>query len=88
MSKLEETLKSPHVQIAISAGISILAIASFSKWVLTDPINPLLLTIPPLIEVVYEGLLNKYKAAKFLKTWYWVCAILLSTVLLIAIHLV
>ena len=42
----------------------------------------------PLIEVYYEGLLSKYKEAKFLKTGYWICAILLSTALLILLHLI
>ena len=42
----------------------------------------------PLIEVYYEGLLIKYKEAKFLKTGYWICAILLSTALLILLHLI
>ena len=82
------TLKNSHIQIAIAAGISILAFACCSAWVLPRPIDELLLTIPPLIEVVYEALSNKYKGAKFLKTWYWVCAIIFSTAFLIILHLV
>ena len=88
MLNLKETLKSSHAQMAFAAGISILAIASFSAWVIPEPINPLLLAIPALIEAVYEGLLKKFKQAKILKTWYWVCAILLSTALIMILHLV
>jgi len=88
ISKIKEKLKTSHFHIALAAGISILAIATFSKWVFTKPVNPFLLTIPPLIEAAYEGVLKKYKEAKFLKTWYWVCAIILSTAIIIIVHLV
>jgi hypothetical protein len=74
--------------MALAAGISILAIASFSAWVLPRPIDPLLLTIPPMIEVLFEGLSKKYEGAWFLRTWYWICVILLSTALLIFFHAV
>ena len=88
MSKFEKLLKSPHIQIALAAGISILLIASFSKWVLEKPINPFLLAVPALIEVVYEYYLKKDKESKILKTWYWVCGILFSTILIIFIHMI
>jgi len=88
MSKLKKLLKSPHIQIALAAGISILLIASFSKWVLEKPINPFLLTIPALIEVGYEYFLKKDKESKIVKTWYWVCGILFSTILIIFIHMI
>jgi len=88
MSKLKKMLNSPRAQMAFATGVSILAIACASRWLLPKPINPLLLTIPPLIEATYEGLLKKYKEARFLKAWYWVGAILLSTSLLIILHLV
>ena len=88
MPNLTKMLKTSHAQMAFAAGVSILAIAGFSAWVLPEPINPLLLAIPALIEVIYEGLLKKYKQAGFLKAWYWVCAILLSTVLIMILHLV
>jgi hypothetical protein len=74
--------------MAFAAGISVITIACFTRWVLAKPIDPMLLTIPPLIEVTYEGLLKRYKGAKFLKTWYWVCAIIFSTAVLIILHLV
>ena len=88
MSKLKILLKSPHIQIALAAGTSILLIASFSKWVLEKPINPFLLTIPALIEVGYEYFLKKDKESKIVKTWYWVCGILFSTILIILIHMI
>ena len=88
MSKIEKLLKSPHIQIALAAGTSILLIASFSKWVLEKSINPFLLTIPALIEVAYEYFLKKDKESKIVKTWYWVCGILFSTILIILIHMI
>jgi len=87
MLSLKKMLKSPHIQIALAAGSSIIAFACFSRWVLLNPISPMLLAIPPLIEAFYEGLLKKYKDAAFLKTWYWVTAILLSTALIMILHL-
>ncbi len=88
MSKIKEWLKSSRAQMAFATGVSILMIACASRWLLPKPINPFLLAIPPLIEALYEGLLKKYKEARFLKACYWVSAILLSTALLIIFHLV
>jgi 4-amino-4-deoxy-L-arabinose transferase-like glycosyltransferase len=80
-------LKSSHSQIALATGLSILLIASSSAWILEKSINPFLLAVPPLIEAAYEGLLKKNKESKFLKTWYWVCGIIFSTILIIFIHM-
>jgi hypothetical protein len=88
MLNLKKTLKSSHIQIALAVGFSIIAFACFSKWILARPLRPMLLTIPPLIEAFYEGLRKKYKDARFLKTWYWVVAIISSTVLIMILHLV
>ena len=88
ISKLKKLLKSSHFQIALASGFSILLIASFSRWVFEKPINPFLLTVPPLIEVAYEGILKKHKESKYLKTWYWVCGILFSTILIILMHMI
>ena len=86
MPELNEYLRSPHIQIAIAAGVSILAIATSSVWVPMAPFDPLLLTIPPLIEVAHGVLYKKRKDAWYVKTWYWVCAILVSTALLILLR--
>ena len=88
MANVKKFLKSSHSQIAFASGISILMIACFSKWVLDKPIHPFLLTVPPLIEVAYEGLLKKNKESKILKTWYWVCAIIFSTLLIMLAHMI
>lgn len=87
MNKIKEYLKSPHIQIAMAAGFSIILIACATKWILLKPIDPLLLTIPALAEVAYEGLLKKYSSAKFMKTWIWVCTILFSTLLIISMQM-
>lgn len=87
-TKLRSLLRSSRIQIAIASGTSILIIAICSKWVLDEPMHPFLLTVPPLIEVTYEGLLKKHKNSYILKTWYWVCGILISTILIIIIHII
>jgi hypothetical protein len=86
MPDLKEYLRSPHIQIAIATGVSILAFATSSVWVTMHFLDPLLLTIPPLIEVVHWALYQKSKDAWYMKTWYWVCAILVSTALLILLR--
>lgn len=88
MKKLVELIKSPHIQIALATGISIVVMAYFSKRVLEKPISYLSLAIPPFIALIFETLLDKYKTSKFLKTWYWVNAVLISAVLIILLHLI
>ena len=86
MSKIIELLKSPHIQIALATGISIIGLAYFSKRILPEPIGYLSLAIPPFIATVYEAVINKYKDSWFCTTWYWVVAIFLATALVIGFH--
>ncbi|MBT8377693.1 MAG: hypothetical protein KJN64_00525 [Ignavibacteria bacterium] len=86
MKKIKELLKSPHIQISIATGISILAIAYFSKYVLLKPIGYLPTAIPPFFMVIYEAVLTKYKGHKITTTWYWITAVLLSTAIVIVLH--
>ena len=86
MPDFKEYLRSPLIQIAIAAGVSILAIATSSVWLPMTPLDPLLLTIPALLEVVHGVLYKKRKDAWYAKTWYWVCTILISTALLILLR--
>ena len=83
MSSIKKMLMSSHTQIALAAGFSILLIASFSKWVLSKPINPFLLAVPPLIEAAYEYFVKKDKESKLCTTWYWIVAILIATAIVI-----
>lgn len=85
MSRLKKWVRSSHVQIAFAAGSSILIIASVSKWVIKEPINPFLLAVPPLIEAAYEYVLKRNKDSKITKTWYWVAAIMISTALILLV---
>lgn len=87
MRKIKDFFKSPHIQIALTTAVSIIAIAYFSKRVLPAPINNLLTAIPPFIALFFEGVLSKHKGKKIATTWYWVAAILLSTALIILINL-
>jgi hypothetical protein len=88
MKKTKELLKSPHIQISIATGISIIVIAYFSKHVLPEPIGYLPTAIPPFFMVIYEAVVAKYKNSKITKTWYWVTAILISTALVIMFHMI
>ncbi len=83
MSKIKELVKSPHIQISLATGISIIALAYFSKRVLPEPLGYLALAIPPFIATIYESVLGKYKNSKICTTWYWVAAIIFATALVI-----
>jgi hypothetical protein len=83
MPKSMFSLKEPLIQIAIAAGVSILAFATATIWFPMRPFDPLLMTIPALIEVFHGALYRKHKGAPFMKTWYWICGITVSTALLI-----
>jgi predicted histidine transporter YuiF (NhaC family) len=88
MKKTKELLKSPHIQISIATGLSIIVIAYFSKHVLPEPIGYLPTAIPPFFMVIYEAVVAKYKNSKITKTWYWVTAIFISTALVIMFHMI
>lgn len=88
MSKFNELIKSPHIQIALATGVSIIVLAYFSKKILPEPIGYLPLAIPPFIATIYEAVANKYKNKKITTTWYWVAAILLATVFVIVLYAV
>jgi predicted histidine transporter YuiF (NhaC family) len=85
MSKLKELIRSPRRQIELATGISIIAIACFSKWVLPRPIGYLPTALPPFIATVYEALLNRNKDHRVFTTWYWIAAIFLTTALVIVL---
>ncbi len=87
MSKLVKILKSPHVQIALATGISIIIMAYFSKRVLPKPIGYLPTAIPPFLMVIYEALMGRHKNKKICTTWYWVVAIFFTTAIIIIIHM-
>ena len=83
MSKFKDFFESPHIQISLATGVSILVLAYFSKHVLPEPIGYLPLAIPPFVATIYESVLGKYKNSKICTTWYWIVAILVATALVI-----
>ncbi len=87
MSKIKDFFLSPHIQIALATGISIIILAWVSKRVLAEPMHNLVLAIPPLIAAVYESLMNKYKDKKICTPWYWSTAVLGTTALIILFYL-
>lgn len=86
MSKLKNLLKSPHIQIALATGVSIVVMAYFSKRVLPEPIGYLPMAIPPFIALVYENVLNKHKKKKIATTLYWIVAIFAFTTMVIIMY--
>ena len=86
MGKINEFFKSPHIQIALATGVSIVVMAYFSKRVLSEPIGYLPMAIPPFIALVYENVLNKFKKKKVATAWYWIIAIFVATALIILLY--
>ena len=64
--KLKVFFSSPHIQIALATGFSIILMAIFSKRILSEPIGYLSLAIPPFIAAIFELLFEKHKDTKFL----------------------
>jgi len=86
MSNLKKLLKSPHIQIALASGISIIVMAYFSKRILPKQIGYLPTAIPPFLMAIYEAFLARHKNNRICTTWYWVAAIFISTALIIVLH--
>ena len=86
MIKFMKFIKSPHIQIALVTGFSIIVMAYFSKRILPEPIGYIPLAIPPFIATLFEALLGKYPESKLLKAVYWVAAILIATFLVIVLN--
>ena len=87
MSKLKELIKSPHIQIALATGLSIIIMAYVSRWFLPKPIGYLPNAIPAFLVVIYEGLLGRYKNTRICTTWYWIVAIFIITAIVIVFHM-
>ena len=87
MSKIKEYLRNSHIQISIATGISIIALAYFSKRVLPEPLSYLELAAPPFIATIFESLLAKHKDKKYMQTWVWVVAIVVATTLVIILNI-
>lgn len=88
MSKFKELAKSPHIHIALATGFSIVIMAYVSKKILLEPMDTILLAIPPFFMVLYEIFAGSLKKSRFFKTWYWITAILLSTSIIIFIYMI
>ncbi len=86
MSKVRDFFKSPHIQIALAIGFSIIVLAYVSKRILSEPMGKIALAIPPFIGTIFEIMLGRYKESKICTAWYWVVAILASTGLIILFH--
>jgi hypothetical protein len=87
MASFKDMINSPHIQIALATGASIITMAYFSKRILAEPIGYLPLAVPPFIATVYEVFSSRYKDSKILKTWYWISAIFLATCIVILFYM-
>lgn len=78
----------PQVQIALALGASIIALAWVSKRVLDEPMRPLALGLTSFVVLVYEMVSVRYAERRWTRSRYWVAAVLLTTVVVILLHVV
>jgi hypothetical protein len=90
MKKLKQLLEKPHLQVELTLGASIIALAYVSAVVLTEPISYLEMSICGIIMGGYEALARSKKNANawFIDPAYWIAAILVATALIIMRHMV
>jgi hypothetical protein len=86
MNKIKKFKINPLIQIALATGVSIIVLAYFSKRVLPEPLSYLELAMPPFIATFFEATTQKKKAAWFGRPVVGILAILLATVLVIALN--
>lgn len=85
--RIKEFFSSKHIQLALVSGTSIIALAFISKRVLSEPMGPLILSLPALMVAIAEWLLGKKKKAWYTNLNYWMIAIALTTILIITINM-
>jgi hypothetical protein len=85
-------IKHPSIQVALTGGICIIVQAYFYKRIFHQELNGLLVAVPALIFGIYQSIYIKDKEdekGKSRPEWsrplYWSAAIILTTVLSIAI---
>lgn len=83
MDKIKEFFRSPHIQVALATGLSIIVTAFFSKRILPHPIGYLPASLPPFLMVIFEAVYAKNKKSRYANPKLWVFLILLSTTLVI-----
>ena len=86
MQTIKDFFAHPLIQIALAVGFSIVVLAYFSKNVLDEPLSNLEHALPPFIAVLFQPLANIRKGAWFTRPIVGVLAVLLTTVLVIAVN--
>lgn len=85
---IKEFFQSKHIQLALVSGVSIIALAYFSKRVLEEPVDKLYMSIPALLVTMGEGFISKKTSAWYTNVYLWMAAVAASTILIIVLHLV
>jgi len=88
MDKRKIFFGSDYIQLAIVEGVSIISMACASKWLTQRPIGYLALAVPPYLAVLYGAVKKKDQDSRICNPWYWTVAILISTVVVIGLHMV
>jgi hypothetical protein len=84
---LLKEFKTTHIYIALTTGFSIILLAIFSKWILSEPIEYLALAASPFVATIFESFYSHKKDSKICTNSYWVLGILGATAFVIIFHM-
>ena len=86
MKTICEFFAHPKIQIALAVGVSIIALAYFSKRVLPEPLSYLELAFPPFLGAIFEMATHNAKTAWYTRPLVGVLAVLVATVAVILMN--
>ena len=89
MKKIKEFFAHPQIQIALAFGIGIIAQALVYKKIYHIEVEGIFILLPGFIVLIYETLIHKKenKSKKYLKTSYWIMAIIFANIISLLIPL-
>jgi len=87
MSKFIEIIKHEKIQLAFTLGCCIILLAYVSKRILHTEISAIVLAIPGFVVIAFESMRKLKNDNNRIKTIYGHIAILVSTLIVILVHL-
>jgi hypothetical protein len=85
---VKDFFRSKHIQLALVAGICLVAVAYVSKRILPEPMDSLYIKLPALLVVLSETAISFKKKVWYTNVRFWIPAILVVNVSIIVIHLI
>jgi hypothetical protein len=87
-SVVKDFFGSKHIQLALVAGICLVAVAIVSKRVLPEPMRSMYIKLPALLVVLSEAAISFKKEIWYTNVRFWIPVILVVNISIIVIHLI